>query len=109
MYGDEGIFEVSVHDEVSVWQPNVIVVVDGVEEFIPALVRITQPRIVPLLLQQELHLVFLQQFRNRRTKIATTFRFAHSRLDGVWPTYQTGLIWRGQTQQQHANIDGECS
>lgn len=38
MHGDERVLEVSVHDEVGVWQPDALVVVDGVEEGVATLV-----------------------------------------------------------------------
>jgi len=43
-------FEIAVHDEIRVRQPNVSVVVYGVQEIVPALVRVPQARVVPLLL-----------------------------------------------------------
>lgn len=59
VHRDERVLEVAVHDEVRVGQPDVAVVVDGVEEVVLAVVRVLQPGVQPLLLQQELHLVFL--------------------------------------------------
>lgn len=56
-------FEVAVHDEIRVRHPDVPVVVYGVQEVVPALVRVPQPGVVPLLLQQELHLVLLYTIR----------------------------------------------
>lgn len=56
----ERVFEISVHDEIRVRQPNIIVVVDGVQVVVLALIRISQPGIVPLLLQKEFYFVFLQ-------------------------------------------------
>lgn len=38
VHGDERVLEVSVHDEVGVWQPDALVVVDGVEEGVATLV-----------------------------------------------------------------------
>lgn len=38
VHGNERVLEVSVHDEVSVWQPDALVVVDGVEEGVATLV-----------------------------------------------------------------------
>lgn len=51
--------EVTVHYEVGVRQPDVLVVVDSIQEVVMGLVGISQPGVVPLLLQQKLHLVFL--------------------------------------------------
>lgn len=61
----EGILEVAVHDEVRVREPDVLVMVDGVEELVARSVAVAQPRVVPLLLQQELDLVFLRPDRER--------------------------------------------
>lgn len=55
----ERILKVAVHDEIRVRQPDVIVMVDGVQMVVLALRVVLQPWIVPLLLQQELHFVFL--------------------------------------------------
>lgn len=60
MHWNNGILKIAVHNEVCVRQPNVLVVVDRVQVIEARLVRIPQPRIVPLLLQQKLHLILLQ-------------------------------------------------
>jgi hypothetical protein len=57
---DEGILEVSVHDEVGIRQPDVTVVMDGVEKVVRGLVEILETRVVPLLLEEKFHLVFLK-------------------------------------------------
>lgn len=59
MHGHNRLLKVAVHDEVRVGQPDVLVMVDGIQVFVLRVIVIAQPRIVPLLLQQELHLVFL--------------------------------------------------
>lgn len=51
--------EVTMHDEVGVRQPDVLVMMYSIQEVVMGLVGIAQPRVVPLLLQQKLHLVFL--------------------------------------------------
>lgn len=58
--GAESNLEVSMHDEVGVREPDILVVVDGVQEVVVRLVGVAQPRVVPLLLQKELHFVFLE-------------------------------------------------
>jgi len=68
VHGDDRVFEVAVHDEVGVRQPHVIVVVDRVQELVATRVRVPQSRIEPLLLQQKLHLVFLQHTARKHTK-----------------------------------------
>jgi hypothetical protein len=52
MHWYDGILKITVHDEVSVGQPNVFVVVNGVEIIESDVGKIgkLQPRIVPLLL-----------------------------------------------------------
>jgi len=72
---DERIFEVAVHDEVSVRQPDVFVVVDGVEKLVATRVRVAQPRVKPLLLQQELNFVFLKQV-DKYTRMQTSPKVA---------------------------------
>lgn len=60
MNGNEWILEVSVHNEVRVWQPDVVVVVDCIEKLVFALVGVLEAWVKPLLLQKELHFIFLQ-------------------------------------------------
>jgi hypothetical protein len=58
---DERIFKVAVHDEVGVRQPDIFVVVDGVQKLVTTRVRVPQSWIEPLLLQQKFDLIFLKQ------------------------------------------------
>lgn len=60
MHWYERILKVSVHDEISVRQPDITMVMDGVEK-LELTVVILKTRIEPLLLQQEFHLVFLER------------------------------------------------
>lgn len=60
VHGYDGIiFEIAMHDEIRVGQPHLVVMMDGVEELVRWLIRIPQSRIVPLLLQEKFHFVFL--------------------------------------------------
>jgi hypothetical protein len=57
---NEWILEISMHDKVCVWEPDVIVVVNCIEELIFAPVGVLEAWVKPLLLQKELHFIFLQ-------------------------------------------------
>lgn len=52
--------KVSMHDEISIREPNILVVVDGVEKIVMRLIRVPQSRVIPLLLKQKLYFVFLK-------------------------------------------------
>jgi hypothetical protein len=58
--GNEWVLEISVHNEVRIWQPDVVVVVECVEELEFTLVGVLEAWVKPLLLQKELHFIFLQ-------------------------------------------------
>jgi hypothetical protein len=60
MNRNEWILEISMHNEVRVWQPDVVVVVNCIEELIFTLVGVLEAWIKPLLLQKELHFILLQ-------------------------------------------------
>jgi hypothetical protein len=59
MHRYDGIFEITMHDKVRVGEPNILMMVNGVEKFIFRLIRIPQSWIEPLLLEQKFHFVFL--------------------------------------------------
>jgi hypothetical protein len=48
--GNERVLEISMHNEVCVWQPDVVVVVDCIEKLIFTLVGVLEAWVKPLLL-----------------------------------------------------------
>jgi hypothetical protein len=57
---NEWVLEISMHNEVCVRQPDIVVVVDCIEELVFTLVGVFEAWVKPLLLQKELHFIFLQ-------------------------------------------------
>lgn len=60
MHRHDGLLEVAVHDKIRVGQPDILMVVNGVQILVLRVIVVAQTWIVPLLLQQKLHLVFLR-------------------------------------------------
>ena len=57
----ERFFEVPMHDEVRVRQPDIIIMMDRVQVIVFAVFGVCQSSVKPLLLQQEFHFIFLQR------------------------------------------------
>lgn len=69
MHWNNGILKIAVHNEVCVRQPDVLVVVDRVQVVESRLVGIPQSGVIPLLLQQEFHFVFLEEVKFEQLRI----------------------------------------
>lgn len=69
MYLGEGRFELSVLDEVDVGRPQSLVVRDGVQVAVLAVVIVPQTGVVPALVKKELHFIFLHLILERKGKL----------------------------------------
>lgn len=63
MHWYDGILEIAMHNKIRIRRPDAIMMMQGVQEVVMRLIAILQSRVGPLLIQQELHLVFLQSER----------------------------------------------
>lgn len=51
VHRDDRVLEIPMHDEVGIWQPNILMMMDSVQELVLRLVGVAEPRVEPLLLQ----------------------------------------------------------
>lgn len=71
----KGILKIAVHYKICIRQPDFVVMVNRVKEFVSRSVAITQPRIEPLLLQQKLHFVFLKKINRKKRRLLVRMYF----------------------------------
>lgn len=69
MYLGEGRFELSVLDEVDVGRPQPLMVRNGVQVAVLAVIIIPQTGVVPALVKEELHFIFLHLILQKKSKL----------------------------------------
>jgi len=60
MHWYDGILEIAMHNEIRIRRPDAVMMMQSIQEVVMRLIAILQSRIVPLLVKQKFHLVFLQ-------------------------------------------------